>query len=312
MSDTSAPTGTNMDAAGNAMTDSAAAPAQNVNTSPWYADWMKTDGSLNPESYSRLPEHLRHLEPTLKNAKTVEDVLTKFSNLNTLAGKKGLAPLPKDAPENVVKERNELLRGILGVPDKVEGYGIKKPDDIPQEMWNEQLVNSALKIAHENNIPPAALQRLIQAQLEDAKAQRDASVNYEKQFFATQDKTIRETLAKQGASYDSAADQAKRAARTLGIDPDKDPVFKNAKVFLALSQVGKMIGEDKLVSGDAQDSSMGQGDLDRAKDIISNKANPYNAMYWDSGHPRNREIKQMVNRLQEEGMRKRMAAERAR
>jgi len=318
MSDTTTvPNGVTMDETGNTVppasttqptSQNATTTPQTVNTTPWYSDWMKTDGSLNPDSYQRLPEHLKHLEPTLKNAKNVEDVLTKFSNLNTLAGKKGLAPLPADAPANVVKERNELLRSINGVPEKPEGYNIKKPDDLPQELWNDGLFNNALKIMHDGNVPPSVAQKLFEAQLQDAKSQRDASVNYEKQFYATQDKTIRDTIAKQGVAYDKTAEMASRAARTLGIDPDKDPVFKNAKVFLALSKVGQYIGEDKLVSAESVGSNMGESDLSKAKDIVSNKANQYNSMYWDSNHPRNREVKQMVETLQKEGMRKRISA----
>jgi len=284
------------------------ATAQPVNTSPWYSDWLQTDGQINQSSYDRLPEHLRHLKPSLANGKSIDDVFTKMANLSLLAGKKGLAPLPADAKPEVVAERNALLRTIQGVPEKPEGYNIKKPDDIPDNMWNTELVSKASQIMHEGNVPPAIVNKLIQAQIEDSKVQQQASLAYEKQFFADQDKTIRSQLAKESIGYDKAMDLASRAARTLGIDPVNDVVFKNAKVFLALSRVGQQIGEDKLVSGDTPEDMRGESDTSRARDIVTNKANQYYTMYHDGTHPRNREIKQLVNQLYSEGTRKNMSS----
>ncbi len=80
----------------------AAAPAAVVPVVPpghWGADWLKPDGTVNGAAFDRAPEHLRGLrDGELKNAKTLEDVMTKMTHLATLAGKKGLAPLPADVP----------------------------------------------------------------------------------------------------------------------------------------------------------------------------------------------------------------------
>ena len=46
--------------------------------------------------------------------------------------------------------------------------------------------------------------------------------------------------------------------------------------------------------------------------IVTNKSNPYHEMYVNASHPRNREVKQMVERLYAEGVRKSSSAATAR
>ena len=74
---------------------------------PWFNEWLQKDGTLNSKAYERMPDDLKHLAPSLANAKTIDDVMRKVANLSTLAGKKGLAPLPADAPPDAVKARGE-------------------------------------------------------------------------------------------------------------------------------------------------------------------------------------------------------------
>ena len=63
------------------------AGAGSAAATPWYSDWLKSDGTVNPASYERMPDHLKHLAPSLANAKNVDDVMTKMAHLNTLAGR---------------------------------------------------------------------------------------------------------------------------------------------------------------------------------------------------------------------------------
>ena len=85
-------------AAGAAPSTPQAAPDASEAPKPWHSDWVKADGTINHESYSRLPENLKHLAPSLANVKTPDDMLARISHLTNLAGKKGLGPLPANAP----------------------------------------------------------------------------------------------------------------------------------------------------------------------------------------------------------------------
>jgi len=278
-----------------------------INTAPWYSDWLKSDGTVNPASYERMPDHLKHLSGSLKNHATVNDVFTKMAHLETLAGKKGLGPLPENAPPDVVKARNDLMRSINGVPEKPDGYGIAKPADLPDTAWNPKAAESAAAIMHKYNVPPSAAKELVASQVAIAKEQLAAQANYEAQFFAAQETKIKDEFARANVPFDKGMELATRTARTFGIDPETNPIFKNADVILALQKVGVAIGEPKLITGDANKPADAMTDQQRAEDIIHNKSNPENAIYWNGGHPQNKAVKQKVNSLLAEAARAKIA-----
>ncbi len=270
---------------------SGTAPA--VNTDPWFKGWLKEDGKIDAKSYERLPEHLKHLAPSLANLGTVEDVFTKMAHLNTLAGKKGLAPLAADAPPAVKAERDALMRSINGVPDKPEGYGITRPDGVPDHLWNGEYVSAAQKIMHAHNAPPAMVKALAELNMAEANKQVAAQESYEAQFFKQQETKIAEQFALDGVPLDKGMDLASRTAIRFGIDPKADPIFKNAGVVLMLQKVGVAIGEPNLVTGtgngpEAQDNAA------RAESIMHDKSNPEYKIYWDGNHPQNKAVKQKV------------------
>lgn len=85
---------------------------------------------------------------------------------------------------------------------------------------------------------------------------------------------------------------ATRAARTLGLDIN-DPVFRSAKVVVAMAKVGEMVSEDRLVSGDGG-SSLGQGDRQKALDIVNNANNPLHKAYHQADHPQHAQALEQV------------------
>lgn len=282
---------------------------------PWHTEWMKPDGTLNPSVYDRLPDDIKHLANTtsLKNSKTVEDVFRKIASLETLAGKKGLGPLPDNAPAEAKAERDLLLRSINGVPEKPEGYGIVKPADLPDAAWNPKSAEAAAAIMHKYNVPPAAARELVASQVGFAKQQIAEQASYEANFFAEQETSFRTEAAKNGMAPDKALDLAERSARRFGIDPEADVIFKNAKVRMALAKVAVAVGEPNLVTGNtAAEANNGMSDNDRAKDIISNHSNPERAIYWDAAHPQHKAVVAKVQALMAEDARKRQVATGAR
>ena len=276
--------------------------APSINTDPWYKDWLKSDGTVDSKAYERLPDHLKHLSNSLKNHTKIDDVFTKMAHLETLAGKKGLGPLPEGAAPDVVKARNDLMRSINGVPDKPEGYGIAKPADLPDAVWNNDLAAASAKIMHDHNVPPQAVKALVNLQVEMTKKQLSEQSNYETKFFAEQDRKVKESFSRDGTAYDKGVELAARTARTFGIDPEVNPVFKNADVMLAFQKIGVAIGEPKLITGESKGEE-GLSNQARAEDIIHNKSNPDNKAYWDGGHPQNKAVKQKVNSMLAEAAR---------
>ena len=280
-----------------------AAPAPNA--TPFYSEWYGSDGKFNANAWDRLPEDLRGLKTEVSRFGTPEDLLRSYQNKMVLAGRKGLDPLPENAPENVRAERDALLRKALLVPDKPEGYGVKRPDDLPEGAWNETLAKSAAEIMQKGLVAPGVAKQLMELQaktvMEGMRQQQEGIT----QFFDAQSKLVKDTWTKEGIDYNKGIDAARQVARTYGIDPDKDPEFKSAKVQLMLQRIKNDLGEDRLVTSDSDpQGTFGESDLSKAADIRSNKQNPYNAMYWDNQHPRHKEVVGMVQRFTAEGLRK--------
>lgn len=287
----------------------ATTPVAPANTAPaaWHSDWLKPDGSINHESYNRLPDNLKSLAPSLANAKSIDDVMTKLSNLSTLAGKKALAPLPSDAPAEAVAERNALLRTINGVPEKPEGYGITKPADLPDFAWNQKAMEAAVAIAHKNNISPSALKELVESQAVATREQMVTLKQDEANFWTAQDKAFKDALTKDGIPYDKALDMATRAAKQFGVDPE-GPMFKYAEVRLALQRAGLATMEPTLKTGETPMQPGNQDFNKLAADVIHNKNNPEHDAYWNRGpkggnHPQNAEVKKKVIMWQAEAAR---------
>lgn len=283
-------------AAGGAAAGAGGAAAAAGGGSPWHADLFKPDGSFNSEAVSKVPEAHRSLfDGELKNIKTVDDFFGKLRGLTGLAGRKALAPLPANATPEEIAAHQATIRTALGVPEKAEGYGLQRPQDFPQELWNDNRAKAAMEIMHKHNVSPAAAKALLEFQLNGWKEDFAAQQEYEKQFFAEQDKAFRTRLAEKGLDFDKTGELINRVALQFGLKADS-PLLKNADVRMLLAEVGSKIGEAKFVDGK-------KGDIDTrsaeaiAKDIVSNKENPKYKAYWDPSHKDNAAVKREVEQL---------------
>lgn len=252
---------------------------QKPNTTPFYADLYGPDGKLNHAAFDRLPDHLKPHVETFKKYQTVEALLGGMGNLANLAGKKALAPLPANAPAELKAERQALMRQLNGTPEKAEGYGVKKPANIPPEMWDDAYVNDIVGVLHKHNASPDLVRELLTVDSKHATSRIDRNGQTEAQAYAKEETALREAF---GPRFNEKVDLAIRGARTLGLDPN-DPIFRNHKVVVAMSRFAEMVSEDKLVSGDEKGGS-GLSDRQKARDIVMNPANPLHAAYHDPNH----------------------------
>lgn len=254
------------------------------NTTPFYADLYGADGKLNHAAFDRLPDHLKPHVETFKKYQTVEALLGGMGNLSNLAGKKALAPLPDNAPPELKAERQALMRSLNGTPEKPDGYGVKRPDNVPAEYWDEAYVGGMIGILHAHNASPALVKALVDADAKAAIGRVDHNGQTEAQAYAKEEAALRTAF---GPQFNDKVDLAVRAARTLGLDP-KDPIFRNSKVVIAMAKVGEMVSEDRLVSGDSK-SGDGMSDRAKAKDIVTNPANPLHKAYHNENDPQHDE-----------------------
>ncbi len=284
------------------------APAQTPtpapNTGDWANGWVKPDGTFDHSVFDKAPDDLKAMKKEVERYKTVPDYLKGQREREAMLGKKGLVdPLPADATPEQIAERSTLLRKVNGAPDKPEGYGLAKPEGIPDEMWNADLAKQVSDLAHKHALPPAAVQELAQLQLKATQTQAEAQKAAETQWFDGQDKLIRDNLAKEGLDYAKGLDAAQRAGRKWGVAPDS-PLLKNATVFLLLNRLSKAGAEAGLVKGEqdhfgVNPTMSNEQAASAADDIMKNKSNPLHKAFWDGAHPDNAKAKDTWRNLRE-------------
>ncbi len=270
----------------------------------WAKGWVKEDGTFDHSVFDKAPDDLKAMKKEVERYKTVPDYLKGQREREAMLGKKGLVdPLPADATPEQVAERSTLLRKVNGAPDKPEGYGLAKPEGVPDEMWNADLAKQVSDLAHKHALPPAAVQELAQLQLKATQDGIAAQRAAETQWFDGQDKLIRENLTKEGLDYAKGLDAAQRAGRKWGVAPDS-PLLKNATVFLLLNRLSKAGAEAGLVKGEQDHFGVNPAMSNEqaaaaADDIMKSKANPLHKAFWDGAHPDNAKAKETWRNLRE-------------
>lgn len=277
---------------------------QAVGGDPFYVGlWDKT-GKINKAAFDKLPDGLKAYKDTFAKYDTAEAFFHGVGNLVNLAGKKGLQPLPADAPEAVKAERAALMRTLNNVPEKIEGYGVKKPDGLPDEQWNPEYVNGILGVLHKHNASPELVKELVALDAQSATAMRAQGEAAKQAAYKQEVATLQKEF---GAEFGKKIDLAARAARTLGLDPNDASVFGNAKVVSAFARMAEMVSEDRLVNGDAS-AGFSKGDREKALDIINNAANPLHTAYHNTADPRHKQAVDQVTAFNKAAMARKKAS----
>ena len=262
-----------------------AAPASGA-VEPWYKDWMGTDGSLNAKSYDRLPDHLKGLRPTLERQPNIEGVLQALDHANTLAGKKALAPLMPDAPEQVRTERKALLDQINGVPKEAKEYGVSRPKEIPEHQWNQALADGFVGWCHKNSVAPAAVKELMSLQLGEVGKQLASQKQNEDAFWTGQAQKFEAKIKAENIASPRAQALIDKAIVAFGFDA-KDPEtanwLKGANTRYMLMKHAMTTGEDTALTGSEPETGKGQDYAALAASVRTDQSNPLFGPYWNKG-----------------------------
>lgn len=271
---------------------SGAPAAQPAGGEPWYVGLYDSTGKLNPAKFDSLPAHLKGHKDTFAKYQTVEALLGGMSNLAQLAGKKALAPLPPDASPEAKAERAKLMGQLNNVPEKPEGYGIKRPDAIPEDQWSQPYADGIAAILHKHQVSPEAAKELFEFDMQQAQERGQVTEQQAAANHAAQINILKEEF---GQDFGKNIDLAVRAAKTAGVDPTS-PIFANAEVVKLAAKFGAMVSESQLVNGETS-ANTGMNDRDKALDIINNEANPLHKAYHDTNHPQHAQAVEARSRL---------------
>lgn len=256
---------------------------------PWAIADPKT-GAFAQGWTDRLPEELKPAAADFQKYPDLPTFLKSAWSAKQLVGKKMEGV--KVPGEGATAEEISAFRKSLGIPEKPEDYGVKKPDQLPEGVqWNEEKAAELVKLAHENNITPKALNALMAWNMDtNAKNVAEGRAKLAADAKAKLDGEKKKLADAWGHESQAKANLATRAAITIGLDP-KSELFNSADFVMALARVGELISEDKLVSAGAVTQL--QDKRAQAMDVMKNPSNPNYQRY----HSGDKEIVAMVRGL---------------
>lgn len=270
-----------------AATNAEAPSATETSTAPTqHTGYVKDDGSFSEGWIDKLPDEVADYKSSIKNFKSVPDLVKALGNANALIGKKLGVPSEKSSPEEVA-----AFRRSLGVPDTIDEYKFA-PDALPEGMtWDDNNVKNYAEIAHKHNIPPSAMKALVteHAKMEHFKMQ-GMQAQIEKQHVEAVN-----TLKKEwGGEFDKNIGLAKQAAKIAGVNANSQG-FADPEVVRGFVRLSQMMSEDKV--GRSMSGSEFMTGQARAKDIMSNPDNSWHKRYMEG----DREAATLVTGLLKQG-----------
>jgi hypothetical protein len=218
----------------------------------WWKGWIKEDGSLDKGRLAHLPTEYQSDKAIFDRFNKADDFFKTFVHAQKLAREKGLTPLREGASESERAEHIAKLAKINGVPDKPEGYGIKKPDSLRDDLWDDGVMGEMAKVFHKHALAPDAAKDLIEtwgklntdrlAQSEEAMAKAQESEWKEKEAM------LRNTW---GPFLPERLKEAVAGLKWLGLDPSDPSIANNPALIIAAQKVSTKISEAKYVDGNS-------------------------------------------------------------
>lgn len=265
----------------------ATAPANTQSTSEGTllssAPASTTTAPTEPSQPVEKPEWLEAKFWTDKGP-NVEALAKSYEVAQRALGRKAQAVVPpneKSTPEEIAEYRK-----ALGVPDSPEGYKLK-PEQLPEGVtWDENVAKRAAELAHKHNIPAAAMSELMKFDMERAALMNQAAASMIEQQLESGRAELQKVW---GDKMPDKVDLAKRAVITVEENPASHG-FVDPAVVRTIVKLAEKLSDDRLVAGDQTGVSSTRA---RARDIMTNQANPLYSRYQE-GDP---EIVDQVRRM---------------
>ncbi len=231
-------------------------------------------GSVVQDWRVGLPDELK-AEKSLESFKDIGGLAKSYVEAQKMIG--GSIRIPK---EDAKPEEWDAFYAKLGRPAKVEEYGVRPPEQMPDGVtWNSGLTDWFLKSAHSAGLSKTQATKIIKEWNERESSQAHEMV-----------KDIGGQIAKLkdswGDQFEGRVELGIRGIERLLPKEDADK-FKelmdktglgNHPVLLKLAyEVGKMLKEDGYIIGDGAGGALSaQGILDKIASIRADKAHPFN------------------------------------
>lgn len=232
--------------------------------------------------------------PTIKNAKTVDDLIKMTIEAQSLVGRDKIPVPGKDAtPQDWDNVWNKL-----GRPETPENYNLKQNPQLPQGVISEERMQGFAKIAHESGLNASQASRLVQwyedqlmgdlTGMEEVQTQQaeQATADLQREYGNAFNEKVR--LANSVFRNTKGGDDARAAIKEKGLDND-------TRIIKWAVEIGAIMGEDRMLgldnSGGAPVAKTPQAAQEQLAELRKHPA------YLDQYHAEHPEIMKKVQSL---------------
>jgi hypothetical protein len=242
-----------------------------------HGDWL-TDGKFTSGLSGRLSDDLKPYAGLVKKFEgvSIQDVIRSHGELEKKLGQRVQPPGPEAKEEEIA-----AWRKLVGAPEKADGYEIKRPDDIPEAIWSDELANGFKQLAHKHHLPPSVAADMVNWWNGQQKA---ALSNLQQQAEAEVHAMTTELQKEWGERFQANILGAQRVAALAKLDVNDPAIGNNPAVIRALHAMSALVSEDRQVSG-GNGNGPSLTAAQQADDIQTNKSNPYYDDYQGKNGP---------------------------
>lgn len=246
---------------------------------------MNEEGAFTPGWFTRFEELQPHAA-TLSKFHRPEALAKSYANLEKLRG----------YPDASDSARMAAFRAAVGLPEKAEDFMMERPQDTPDEIWNEELVKQLSGVAYEYGVPPKALSALVERYtdegrrfMEHCRLQQNAAVEQA-------DAALQQSW---GPAYESNMNTIGAFLHTMGeragINVEalmENPALRANPDFARLMlEAASLMEEAPLHTGKEPDRKS------EAHRIAHDPAHPLHEAYMRTSHPQHRYANEQYDRL---------------
>ncbi len=246
---------------------------------------MDAAGDFTPNWYERFADLQPHAA-TLAKFKRPEALAKSYANLERMKG----------YPDVADARRMAAFRAMVGLPPTAQEYSLPRPEDTPDEAWDDQLAASLAQVAYEYGIPSRAMEALTRRYAGESRHMLEACHAAEQEAVQQADAELQ---AEWGRSYEdnmrTIGDFMMHLGHESGVDVQalvENPALRaNADFARLMLAAAAKLQEAPLRSGSPTDSK------DEARRIAHDPTHPLHEAYMRTNHPQHRYANEQYDRL---------------
>lgn len=241
-------------------------------------------GEFAPEWYARF-EDLQPYAASLSRFRRPEALAKSYAHLERMKG----YPDPTDA------KRMASFRLAMGLPERAEEYTLTRPEDTPDEAWDDALAANLAQVAYEYGVPAPAMAALSEKYVGESRRMLEACRAHEQAAIEQADAELQEEW---GRSYESnmriVGDFLQNLGERAGVDVQalaENPALRaNADFARLMLAAAGSLQEAPMHMGTAPDRR------DEAYRIAHDPQHPLHEAYMRTNHPQHRYANEQYDR----------------